>query len=124
MVTPKIEVEDYVKKSGKRKSISIKEELKIYQTPGIFTEGVCVFAKMRGHREWPAVITGTAARNQHNVIFFGTDEIGTIPISGLYLYCEGTIDLFSNAIPKKRTKKAIQYDKALREIEEYLESIY
>lgn len=120
----KIDFEDFGKRSGKRKAMSVKEELKLYQPPDVFTAGVCVFAKMKGHREWPALITGTTDKKQCNVLFFGTAEIGIVPVSGLYLHCDATVELFSNSrAPKKRTKKMLQYESALREIEEYQNQI-
>lgn len=121
--TVEIKIEKDLKtKCKKRKGGVIKKEIDIYQRPHLFSNGVLVYAKMRGHREWPGIIMDyNTSKKRYIISFFGTGELGEVPVTGLYLYCDLTLEAF-NWTNASTSKKSVMYATAEREIEQYSNS--
>lgn len=94
--------------------VKIKRELERYQDKNIFMEGVLVFARVRGYRPWPAIITKLLLKGKYEVEFFGTFDSGTISSTDIFLYCDATLEvLVTDDGPRK---KILLFQKALEEI--------
>lgn len=105
--------------SSKKKIVlskSVKTELMKYQHKNLFYEGSFVFAKLRGHRPWPAQITKTQPRGAFEVKFYGTNDFGIATISNMYQYSEVTTDVFG--VDDGTSKLSKQFGQALIEIKE------
>lgn len=77
----------------------------------LFKQGDLVFAKVRGHTSWPAVISSIEKKGNalvHTVNFFGSDQIGFCKASEMVLYKDGK-ELYSDKIKKnEKLKLALQ----------------
>lgn len=73
--------------------------------------GTLVFAKIRGYRPWPAIVIRVVAKNSYVVLFFGSNETGTVTLGKMYSYCELTKNFFGSGI------NSLKFERALADIE-------
>lgn len=76
---------------------------------------------MRGHREWPGIIT-QVLNGKFCVYFYGTQEVAIVGARSLYFYCEATIETFG-VVGLNKSKKNHQFQSAIDEISEALSQI-
>ncbi|XP_066154172.1 uncharacterized protein Jasper isoform X2 [Euwallacea fornicatus] len=80
-----------------------------------YKAGDKVFAKVKGYPPWPAKIVSEAGR-KYNVLFYGTEETGTIKPEDLSYYSK-----YKNSYVKKYVKR-LGYEDAVKQIEEAIEN--
>lgn len=86
------------------KVVKKEDVLKQFQRVELFQTGALVFAKYRGSRPWPAEIVAAERFPRYKVLFFGSENYGTVSFGGLHLFCESTNAEFGQMAKNPKSK--------------------
>lgn len=113
----KTETENVQRRKCTRITMSIssvaKKTIAVFQHTRLFQMHTIVWAKMRGHRHWPASIIDIISDQRYRVRFFGSNDETVVNISNVYQYCDRTLEALGNFTSEKLSTKDMQFKIAI-----------
>ena len=81
--------------------------------------GSLVFAKVSGHPDppWPAMVTRFWDKDEYEVGFYGTNQVGYVSLRNIWKYNENSIAKF-NVTQFKSMRKEQKFRAAMKQIQE------